>query len=270
VKRVAPTEGWPESWRRSYEHDRLEIYDELDHKGYAYAYANRREHTLRLLEGAALPPGARILDVAAAQGNFTLALAERGYEVTWNDLREDLIDYVQAKHERGSIRFAPGNIFELDFPERFDAVLATEVIEHVAHPDRFLRRLSQLTEPGGCIIVTTPNGGYFRSTLPTFQQIKDPDALESLQFRPDGDGHLFLLTARELCELATAAGLEVDELQLFTNSLTNGHLKLEHALRVMPRGLVNRLENASQRMPAAIASRALIHLGARFRVAVRS
>jgi hypothetical protein len=63
--------------------------------GYALAYRNRcqESHT----------PGATILDLAAAQENFTLALAERGYRVTWNGLRTDLAGYVQKKHERGEV-----------------------------------------------------------------------------------------------------------------------------------------------------------------------
>jgi 2-polyprenyl-6-hydroxyphenyl methylase/3-demethylubiquinone-9 3-methyltransferase len=84
-----------------------------------------------------------------AQGNVSLALAELGYRVTWNDLRADLADYVRLKYETGSITFAPGNTFELAFAERFDAVLATDVIEHVAHQDEFLRQLAGLARPGG-------------------------------------------------------------------------------------------------------------------------
>jgi hypothetical protein len=53
--------------------------------------------------------------------------------------------------------------------ERFDAVLATEVIEHVAHPDEFLRQLA-----GGVLIVTTPNGAYFRNKLPRFSGSRTP------------------------------------------------------------------------------------------------
>src|SRR4051812_44490806 len=134
MKRVYLEENWPESWRYSYPFDLEEGYGEITNRGYAYAYENRRRHTLRLLTEV-LAPGARILDIAAARGNFSIALAEMGFDVTWNDLREDLAGYAQLKHERGKITFAPGNAFELSFPTLFDAVLITEIIEHVAHPD---------------------------------------------------------------------------------------------------------------------------------------
>ncbi len=181
MRRVHPEETWPALWRECYFYDLAEIYGEPDNLGYAYAYTNRREQTLRLVDSI-LQPGARVLDVAAAQGNFTLALAERGYRVTWNDLRAELAGYVQRKHQFGDVTYAPGNVFELSFDEPFDAVLITEIIEHVAHPDDFLRQVSRLVRPGGYIIMTTPNGAYFKNRLPKFSECADPPLFESSQF----------------------------------------------------------------------------------------
>ena len=41
----------------------------------------------------------------------------------------------------------------------------TEVIEHVAHPDRLLQQAAALVRPGGYVVMTTPNG-RFNSCLP--------------------------------------------------------------------------------------------------------
>ena len=113
MKRVYLQEAWPDSWKYSYPYDLEEVYGEIDNRGYAYAYDNRRRQTLRLLSEV-LQPGARILDIAAAQGNFSIALAEKGYKVTWNDLRAEPGGLCRLKHERGGeIAFAPGNAFEL-------------------------------------------------------------------------------------------------------------------------------------------------------------
>jgi 2-polyprenyl-3-methyl-5-hydroxy-6-metoxy-1,4-benzoquinol methylase len=262
VRRVYPEPSWPASWRYSYAYDEQEIYGHIHNPGYFYAYANRRRHTLRLLTKA-VAPGARVLDLAAGQGNFSLALAERGYRVTWNDLREDLAGYVRLKHEHGEIEFAPGNAFELEFPEAFDAVLMTEIIEHVAHPDDFLAKTAALVKPGGVIVMTTPNGAYFRNRLPRFDDCLDPSVYESGQFKPDSDGHIFLLHPDEVYTLARRAGLVVDEFVLFTNPLTNGHLKTAAALNVLPRTLIASLERAAPRLPLALRERVCVQLGAR-------
>src|SRR4030081_209030 len=233
MKRVHPQKDWPQSWKESYFYDQSEIYGEISHYGYAYAYENRRRETLRLLTEV-LSPGARVLDVAAAQGNFSLALAELGFDVTWNDLRAELADYVRLKNDRGKIEFAAGNAFELRFPSLFDAVLITEIIEHVAHPDDFLAKAATLVRPGGYIVMTTPNGEYFKSSLPKFSDCADPTVYESVQFKPNSDGHIFLLHADEIEPLAQRAGLVVEKVVLFTSPLTAGHVKTEALLKILP------------------------------------
>ncbi|MFZ1219811.1 MAG: methyltransferase domain-containing protein [Chthoniobacterales bacterium] len=264
MKRLRPQPDWPQSWNDSYFYDRSEIYGEISHYGYAYAYENRRRETLRLLTEV-LSPGARVLDIAAAQGNFSLALAELGFEVTWNDLRADLADYVRSKQERGQIRFAPGNAFELAFPALFDAVLITEIIEHVAHPDDFLVKAAALVRPGGYIVMTTPNGGYFKNTLPKFSECADPAVFESVQFKPNSDGHIFLLHASEIGPLAQRAGLTVEKIKLFTNPLTAGHMKAEQLLKLLPRRAVSFAEDVTRYLPDALKKRLLVQMAVRFR-----
>ena len=264
VKRVEPQPDWPQSWRESYFYDQSEIYGEISHHGYAYAYENRRRKTLQLLTEV-LSPGARILDIAAAQGNFSLALAELGFDVTWNDLRPELADYVRRKYERGKICYAAGNAFELSFPSPFDAVLITEIIEHVAHPDDFLAKAAALVRPGGYIVMTTPNGGYFKNRLPKFSECADPAVFEAIQFKPNADGHIFLLHVDEIGSLAQRAGLTVEKIVLFTNSLTAGHVKTEPLLKILPRGIVRAAERFTEFLPNALKKKALVQIGARFR-----
>ena len=42
-----------------------------------------------------------------------------------------------------------------DAGERFDVVLAMEVVEHVADVDLFVRRCAEMVKPGGLMIVAT-------------------------------------------------------------------------------------------------------------------
>jgi 2-polyprenyl-3-methyl-5-hydroxy-6-metoxy-1,4-benzoquinol methylase len=262
VKRIQPESSWPDSWRKSYDYDLQEIYGHVSNRGYFYAYDNRRRQAIALLSEA-LAPAAQILDIGAAQGNFSLQLAEMGFEVTWNDLRGELAEYVRLKHQHGTLHFAVGNAFELQFPQPFDAVLITEIIEHVAHPDDFLAKVAALLRPGGYVVMTTPNGGYFRNRLPRFSDCLDPSVYEAVQFKPDSDGHIFLLHVDEVRRLAASVGLRVDRLRLFTNSLTNGHVKLGRALNMLPRSLVERIERLTQRLPPSITQRLMVQMAVR-------
>jgi 2-polyprenyl-6-hydroxyphenyl methylase/3-demethylubiquinone-9 3-methyltransferase len=208
MKIPAPKAHWPASWKLSNQYDQRESGSDLSRPGYRYAYQLRIGRIQAVVQQAATPP-ATIIDVGAGQGTLSLRLAEAGDIVTWNDFRAELADYVRLKYECGNITYEPGDIFSNDRGLKFDAVVAAEIIEHVAHPDEFLRRLARLVEAGKPIIVSTPNGSNLFNKLPSFFEIPDPTVLESMQFQPDSDGHLFLLLASELQILANRAGLKV-------------------------------------------------------------
>jgi 2-polyprenyl-6-hydroxyphenyl methylase/3-demethylubiquinone-9 3-methyltransferase len=264
MKRIYIQDSWPDIWKNSYAYDLEEIYGEITQRGYALAYEIRRREAFDLLTGA-LPKGARILDLAAAQGNFSLPLAEMGYRVVWNDMREELIDYVKMKYEHGDITYVPGNAFELGFPVPFDGIVITEIIEHVAHPDAFLRKVAQLVRPGGYIVMTTPNGAYFRSNLPKFSDCPDPGIYESVQFKPNSDGHIFLLHPEEIPVLGDQAGLALEKLVLCINPLSAGHVKTAPLLGLLPAGFVSGLETMTRRWAYPLRKKVSSHLAALYR-----
>jgi len=168
----------------------------------------------------------RVLEVAAGDGAMSACLAAREIEVVVNDLRAEVLKSAIANFQNSDrITVLPGNLFDID-PDstgRFDLIIATEVIEHVAHTDAFLRHLARFLTPDGRIFLTTPNGLYFRNRLPTHSMIDDFAALESEQFKPDSDGHLFQITAGELIAIAQSAGLHPLEIDLLSIPFITGH-----------------------------------------------
>jgi 2-polyprenyl-3-methyl-5-hydroxy-6-metoxy-1,4-benzoquinol methylase len=249
-----PQSTWPESWQLSQKYDELELYGSRRHLGYTYAYDVRKRQIYDLISHA-VEPGERIIDIAAAQGNFTIALAEAGYHVTWNDIRAELIDFVKLKYSGPRVDFCPGNVFDLRANGQYDAALVSEVIEHVAHPDQFLAHIAGLVRPGGAIVLTTPNGGYVRNRLPRFSECREFEELEATQFAPDADGHIFLLHSDEVRLLANSAGLDVLELRRYANPITCGYLGTGPLLRVLPREFIRRLERVTERLPVALSER---------------
>lgn len=249
MRNVQPSDNWPSSWKQSYSHDCLEVYGDKSNPGYTLAYKQRLGETLKLLMRA-IPAGGRVLDVAAAQGNFSLMLAEAGYRMTWNDIRPELVEYVKLKHQTGIIEFCPGNILDMQFDQPFDAVLITEVIEHTAHPDQFLKHIATLIKPSGHIVISTPNGNYFRNSLPRFSECADPSIYEELQFRPDSDGHIFLLYEEELREFAASANLTLVDLRYVSNCLISGHVKFRYVLPFLPEGVVLASQQLLRLIPA--------------------
>jgi 2-polyprenyl-3-methyl-5-hydroxy-6-metoxy-1,4-benzoquinol methylase len=227
--------------------------------GYPPSYAGfgRMRALLAVHDSLRVQPR-RVLELAAGGGGLAASLASHDCAVTANDLLADQLATTLREYETGGrVAVAGGNLFELN-PEtlgRFDLVIACEVIEHVAHPEDLLRQLRRFLAPGGRILLTTPNGAHFRNRLPTLRQAGDVSELERRQFKPDADGHLFLLTPAELCELAEAANLEVDELNLWGTPLLSGHAGCRIAAGPWATRPAFHAEQLAQHLPLALRQR---------------
>jgi len=206
-------------------------------------------------------PGRRILDVAAGACFLAACLHHAGREVVVNDLRP-LEEALRPWGLWGVLKVYQQDIFTLTTAETgtFDIVVCAELIEHVAHPRELLRHLRSFLTPGGHLVITTPNGKFLGSRLPTLSQVGSAEELEKLQFQPDSDGHLFLLTAGELEDLMRRAGLEPVEILHFGAPFTNGNLKFRHLSFLRAPGFWYGLERVSHWAPLALRARLTSHL----------
>lgn len=224
-----------------------------------------RMRALLALEEASRLSANRVLEVAAGGGVLSTQLATNNCDVVINDLNEENLTASLRELQNGDrVRINPGNVFDLS-PEdigRFDLVIACEVIEHVAHPDQLLAHLRTFLEPGGQLLLTSPNGSYFRNRLPTYSEVQNFEELEAKQFKPDADGHLFLLTPSELCELAASVGLRIKNLSVWGTPLLTGHGGLRYLTgRFLLRGAYL-AELMAQRLPAGARARACVAISA--------
>jgi 2-polyprenyl-3-methyl-5-hydroxy-6-metoxy-1,4-benzoquinol methylase len=104
----------------------------------------------------ALATGSRMLEIGCADGKF-LALARRsGFEISG-------VEMSATMRERCSQALACPvypSIEELPpSTPPFDCVVAFEVIEHTADPIGLMRKVRELTAPGGLVALSTPNFG---------------------------------------------------------------------------------------------------------------
>jgi 2-polyprenyl-6-hydroxyphenyl methylase/3-demethylubiquinone-9 3-methyltransferase len=104
--------------------------------------------------------GLRILDIGCGGGLLSEPLARLGASVVGADPSDANI--AAAKHHAAqsglAIDYRCTSAEELaDAGERFDVVLAMEVVEHVADVALFVRRCAEMTKPDGLMIVATIN-----------------------------------------------------------------------------------------------------------------
>ena len=103
-----------------------------------------------------------VLDFGTGEGYFLEQLKERG--VTFKslvgiDLREDALN--RARLINPSYEFIKVDLFDWNVGHKsFDLVIASEVLEHLNDPSRFLERLSFLSR--GHLLLTVPLEPWFR------------------------------------------------------------------------------------------------------------
>ncbi|XP_061193340.1 ubiquinone biosynthesis O-methyltransferase, mitochondrial-like [Saccostrea echinata] len=108
--------------------------------------------------------GQQILDAGSGGGILSEALARLGANVIGVDMVEDNIKVAQAHLEDdpaicGTVKYIQATVEDLvgTNEEAFDAVVASEVVEHVSNIDTFLTSCCKIIKPGGSIFLTTIN-----------------------------------------------------------------------------------------------------------------
>jgi SAM-dependent methyltransferase len=111
-------------------------------------------------------------------------------------------------------------------------VVCTEVIEHIQRPSEFLGQLKRKLKPGGALCMTTPNGDYLFSRLPSYGRAPQRTIDESEPNSLDGDAHRYLYTKEELIALVRGVGLAVERHGFILPAWLEGHLKTRHLHRL--------------------------------------
>lgn len=103
--------------------------------------------------------GLKVLDIGCGGGILSEGLARLGAEVTGLDVGVEAIEAAR-RHAQGSglnITYHCGEIEDYRPKNRFDVVIASEVIEHVADPAAFVAEAVRCLQPGGVLVITTFN-----------------------------------------------------------------------------------------------------------------
>ena len=117
----------------------------------------------QLCEALDVRAGARVLDVAAGNGNATLAAARRGCDVTSTDYVPSLLEAgrARAQAEGHAIQFQQADAEALPFPEAsFDVVMSTFGVMFTPDQPKAASELARVCKPGGRIGLAnwTPDG----------------------------------------------------------------------------------------------------------------
>jgi SAM-dependent methyltransferase len=105
-----------------------------------------------------VPRGGRVLDFGGGAGSLTLALAARGFAVTFTEINALQRDFVRFRLQRHSFG---ARVEVLDWwqelpPESFDAVVAVDVLEHLDDGPATVERLVRSLKTSATFIEDSP------------------------------------------------------------------------------------------------------------------
>jgi ubiquinone/menaquinone biosynthesis C-methylase UbiE len=137
-----------------------------------------------LCEALDVRSGQRVLDVAAGNGNVSLAAARRWCEVVATDYVPALLDRARerAEVERLSIEFREADAEALPFPDgSFDVVVSTFGVMFTPDQDRAAAELVRVCKPGGKIGLAnwTPEGFIGQLFKAIGKHVPPPPGLKS-------------------------------------------------------------------------------------------
>ena len=162
-------------------------------------FATFNEHVARLIPESA----SRILDVGCGAGLFLKKLKGERPSLIIDGVEPDPIAALAAKDHLDSITHGTmpdiANIFTDD---TYDAIILSDVLEHLVHPDKLLRALSPKLTRGGVLCISLPNIRFW----PEFVR---PLLIGEWDYAPHGvldRTHLRWFTYSSFMRLAEAAG----------------------------------------------------------------
>lgn len=167
------------------------------------------------------PPGATLLDLASGSGAMCLRMQDLGFKVS-------ATDYVAENFKLGGVPFVRADL-NLDFSEayfeRFQTIIASEIIEHLENPRHFARECFKLLEPGGRMVLSTPN---VESAASKASFVRSGQFLWFTEEDYLGQGHITPLTHWQIRKAFSESGLEF----LWTGSFGAGASRLAGSPRL--------------------------------------
>ncbi len=97
----------------------------------------------------------KLLDIGSGAGFLLDEAKKRGWEVTGIEMSKKLANYGAKNFKLNIIN---GDFLTIKLPEEsFDAIVLSQVIEHLTDPERWLSRIKKLIKKDGVFALTTPN-----------------------------------------------------------------------------------------------------------------
>ena len=116
-----------------------------------------------------LPPG-KLLDLGAGPGWTSIFFAKRGYDVTAQDISEDMVQLAKKNkllYNVDNLDFTISDYEQLEFRDEFDYAVFFDSLHHSVNPQEAINVVYKILKPGGICLTVEPGKGHSKldSTL---------------------------------------------------------------------------------------------------------
>ena len=134
-----------------------------------------------IVERLDLRTGARVLDLCCGPGRYAIELTRCGLDVVGIDLNEDYVELARrlAEHEGASAQFLVGDMREIRYVNRFDAVINVGTsfgfFETEAEDQRVIELVSAAMKVGGRFLLEMGNRDWLLKNFEAASSSENPD-----------------------------------------------------------------------------------------------
>ena len=117
-----------------------------------HAAPNLHSDCIALIRTLGLPNGAKVLDIGAGEGAFSQRLVDEGFKVS-------AVDFQPGRFQ-ADVECRPMDLnmdFHDQWTDKFDTVVAIEIIEHLFNPRHFISNCLKVLKNDGYLLLTSPN-----------------------------------------------------------------------------------------------------------------
>lgn len=137
-------------------------------------HARERYARLPSKFGSEVACGTHVLDAGCGNGMLSYQAWRLGARVLGISIKQKEVDGCRAMFNRGrnipedGLRFENLNLYAMASDSyQFDAIICTEVLEHIRDDRGVCRKFFELLKPGGCVHITAPNADHpYNRTFP--------------------------------------------------------------------------------------------------------
>ena len=169
-----------------------------------------------------------VIEVGCSNGrNISFPLAEYGYQVTGVDIHTQSIDWANKNNNFSNAAFICQDFSHFSSDEKFDAVILSDILEHVENPLEIIQYSANHLKENGFILICIPNGfGPYEieqrilrlthlniliaKAIRLVKKLLGRKSEKQIEYNYDS-GHIQFFKQKDIVKLAEQVGFEIKE-----------------------------------------------------------